>query len=402
MGETLALCLFLAAMPFEQFTAMGVTILKLTGGTAFAAWLFSRLRSLDSVRWDPGMTLMVLFLGWGMASGLWSIDYAVTMGKLLTYVLLLSSYFLIVNVIRDERQFSAAMIALWLGTLVLLISGALDMTRIPLLRDESYRLTGVLGNANAYVAMLVACVPSGYWFFTRTRAPFRRVLTVVATLVAVITSLYTLSLGGAIAIIITLLSLLAFWQTRRRGAVFAVLVLIVGLRVAPLAFWQRWEETRAKGGDSRTRELWPAGLEALAQRPWLGSGLGTNGVALYSIRGTRAHGDVVHSAPLAVAIELGLPGLALYLGFIAYALVRLLRVLRVRMKRGRSKETGFAIVLLASFVGYMTTWFKSGGAEYQKILWVLLGLMSAYARILEGMPGTAEEEDSVSDEPNLA
>jgi putative inorganic carbon (HCO3(-)) transporter len=393
MIETFALCLFLVAMPFEQFSAMGVTLLKLTGGLAFVVWLFSRLRSLDPIRWDPGMTLMVLFTGWGTASGLWSIDPAVSMGKLPTYILLLASYLLIVNVIRDEKQLSAVMIALWLGTLVLVTSGAVDVAGV-LLRGESNRVGGILGNPNGYVAMLVACIPSGYWFFTRTQAPFRRVLTVVAALVAVITSLYTLSLGGAIAIIIALMSLLAFWQTRWRGVVFAVLVLIVGLRVAPLAFWERWEETWKPGGNIRTEVLWPAGLKAFQQRPLLGSGLGTNGDALYRIRGTRAHGGVVHSAPLAIAVELGLPGLALYLGFIGYALVKLLRALRARMRQGPSKEAAFAIVLLAGFTGYMTTWFKGGGTEDEKTLWVLLGLMSAYSRILEQPPSIDEEPSS--------
>jgi hypothetical protein len=69
------------------------------------------------------------------------------------------------------------------------------------------------------------------------------------------------------------------------------------------------------------------------------------------------------------------------------------------MKQGVSKESTFAIILLASFLGYMTTWFKGGGAEYQKMLWVLLGLMSAYARILEQPP---EPQDAVLEDPPRA
>jgi putative inorganic carbon (HCO3(-)) transporter len=340
------------------------------------------LRSLNPIHWDLGLTLMVLFVGWGTASGLWSMNPAATMAQLLTYVLLLVSYFLIVNVIRNEKQLSSAMIALWLGTLVLLTSGAVGMAGI-WLRGRDYRISGILGNPNSYVAMLVACVPAVYWVFAMTRVPFRRVATSAAVVVAGITSLYSLSRGGTIAIIAFLLSLLAFRQTRRRGFAFAVLLLALGFWMAPSAFWQRWEETRTKRGDIRTMELWPAGLRASTRSPWLGSGLGTNADAIYDIRGTRAGGAVAHNAPLAVAIELGLPGLALYLGFIAYALVRLLRVLTARMRQGSSKEAVFAVVLVASFMGYMTTWFKGGGAEYQKMLWVLLGLMSAYARILE-------------------
>jgi putative inorganic carbon (HCO3(-)) transporter len=385
MSEIFALCLFLAALPFEQFSALGVTILKLAGGLALVVWLFSRLRSLNPIHWDLGLTLMVLFVGWGTASGLWSMSPAATMAQLPTYALLLVSYFLIVNVVRNEKQLSAAMIALWLGVLALLTSGAVDLAAMGF--HARSRVSGIFGNPNGYVAMLVACIPSGHWVFTRTRVPFRRLVTAAALVVAVLTSLYSQSRGGILAIIVFLLSLLAFRQTRRRGAVFAVLVIALASRLAPLALWERWDEIKMRGGDVRTLELWPAGLRAFAQNPWLGSGLGTNAGAMYQVRGTRAGGGVVHNGPLAVAIELGLPGLALYLGFIAYALVRLLRALAQSRKQGREKETVFAVVLVASFVGYMTTWFKGGGAEYQKMLWVLLGLMSAYARILEQPPG---------------
>ena len=112
MGDTFTLCLFLAALPFEQFSAMGVTALKLAGGLAFAAWLLGRLRSLQPIRWDLGLTMMVLFLIWGTASGSWSIDPAWSMARLPTYALLLVTYFLIINVIRNEKQLSAAMVAL--------------------------------------------------------------------------------------------------------------------------------------------------------------------------------------------------------------------------------------------------------------------------------------------------
>ena len=379
MIETLALSLFLAALPLEQFAAMGVTVLKLAGGLAFLAWLFGRLRALSPIRWDPGLTLMVFFVGWGAVSGLWSADRAATMAALPTYALLILSYFLILNVVRSEKQLSVVMIGMWLGTLVLLASGAVDMAGV-LRGAETHRVAGISGNANGYVAMLVACIPSGYWFFTRTRAPFRRVVAVAVVVVAAATTLYSLSRGGVIAIIVFLLTLLIYRQTRRRGMVFAVVLLVFGYLVAPSSFWERWEETRSYG-DIRTKELWPAGLRAVARHPALGSGLGAG-----------LGGKVVHNAPLTVAVELGLPGLALYLGFIAYATVRLLRALSAALKQGRSKECAFAIVLLASFLGYMATWFKGGGAEYGKVLWVLLGLMSAYAWILEQPPGVDDAE----------
>jgi O-antigen ligase len=375
--ETLALGLFLAVMPLEESTAMGVTILKLAGGLAFAAWLLSRLRSRDPLRWDPGLTLMALFVVWGAASYFWSIDHAVSMDLLPTYTLLLVSYFLVINVIRNEGQLSPAMIGLWLGMLVLVTSGVLGLSAVRTDVEDS-RLAGVVGNANGYVALLVACVPAGYWVFARTRVPFRKVVTAVVLLAAGITSFYTKSRGGFISIGVLFLTLLAFRQTRRRAFGFVILFLVLTFRLAPLGLWQRIDHAR-RHGDLRTTELWPAGLAALGHRPLLGFGLGTNGLAISRWGATES----VHNSPLAVAIELGVLGLVLYSSLLVYCTVRLWRAIASATRQGRTKEAGFGVVLLASFFGYMTTWFKGGGMEAAKMLWVLLGLMSAYARILD-------------------
>jgi hypothetical protein len=328
---------------------------------------------------------MLLFTIWGIASCFWSIDPTASMERLPTYILLFLSYFLIVNIVGSEKQLSTVMVALWLGTLVLLTSGVLEMTGI-WKSAESDRLSGVIGNANAYVVMLVAYIPACYWVFTRTVIPLRKLVTGAALVAAGITSLHAQSRGGVVSISVFFLVLLAYRQTRWRGLALAVLLLVLALRAAPLGFWERWEEVRVRGGDVRTLELWPVGLRTLAQSPLTGSGLGTNAQAIAPALRRTATGLVVHNPLLGVAIELGLPGLLLYLGFTVYPLVLLLRALKSSVRLGRPKESAFAIVLVASFAGYMASWFKGGGMECNKMLWVLLGLMSAYARILEQPP----------------
>jgi len=377
MLDTYALWPFLAAMPFGEFSAGGVTILKLAGGLAFAGWLLGRLRARDRVRWDTGATLMLLFVFWGAASYFWSIDPATSMNKLQTYVLLLVTYFLVINVVRGEKQLSATMVALWVGMLVLVVSGVMGISAIQANNEDS-RLAGVEGNANGYVALLIACVPACYWLFTRAKSAFYRAVVAASLLGAAVTSFYTKSRGGFISIVVFFLTLLAFRQTRRRTLGFVLVFLVLALRLAPLGLWQRLDESRQRG-DVRTTRLWPAGLRALGQHPLFGSGLGTNERAIRAL-GAR---ESVHNSPLAVAIELGTVGLTLYCALLAYCIVRLWRATASATILGRMREAGFAIVLLAGFFGYMTTWFKGGGMEYSKMVWVLLGLMSAYARMLE-------------------
>jgi O-antigen ligase len=382
MIETIALCLFLVALPLEQFNAMGVTVLKLAGGLALGGWLIGRPRARDPIRWDTGATLMLLFLFWGAASYFWSIDPGTSMDKLQTYALLLVTYFLITNVVRGERELPAAMTALWVGMVVLVISGVIGMSAIQANNEDS-RLAGVEGNPNGYVALIMACVPACYWLFTRAKARLYKAVVAASLLVAAVTSFYAKSRGGFISTVIFFLSLLAFRQTRRRAVGFAVLFSVLTFRLAPLGLWQRLDESRQRG-NVRTTTLWPAGLKAFGQRPWFGSGLGTNLQALSRVRGGKS---VVHNSPLAVAIELGIVGLTLYCGLLAYCTVRLWRAIASAMRQGRTREAGFAIVLLASFFGYMTTWFKGGGMEAAKMVWVLLGFMSAYAHILEQTSG---------------
>ena len=388
MIETLALCPFLASLPLETFTTGGVTILKLTGGLALAGWLLGHLRSRDPIRQDPGFVLMVLFVVWGAASFLWSINPATSMYKPQTYALLLMSYFLITNVVRSEKQLSVAMIALWVGMLVLVTSGVLGLSAIRS-NDASSRLGGIVGNPNGYVAMFVALIPACYWVYARTKVPFRRAITAAALLAGGVTAFYTKSRGGFISIGVFFLCLLAFRQTRRRALGFVVLFLVLALRLAPLGLWQRMDES-VQRGNVRTTKLWPAGLAALGQRPFFGSGLGTNQQAISRVRG--GGGAVVHNAPLAVAIELGVVGLALYCAMLGYCTVRLWRAVASATRQGRSREALFAVVLLASFFGYMTTWFKGGGMEASKMVYVLAGLMSAYARILEQPPGATRPD----------
>jgi len=328
---------------------------------------------------------MLLFVFWGAASYFWSIEPASTLYSLQTYMLLLVLYFLIVNVVRGEKQFSPAMIALWVGMLVLVISGLLGVSSIRL-NDEDSRLAGIAGNPNTYVAILVALVPPSYWVYSRTRVPFRKVLVPAAVLAAGITSFYAKSRGGFISIGVFFLCLLAFRQTRRRALGFVVLFLVLALRLAPLGLWQRIDESRQRG-NVRTATLWPAGLRAFGGRPLLGSGLGTNQQAISLVRG--GGGAVTHNSPLAVAIELGAVGVTLYLAMMTYCTARLWRAIASAEQQGRSGEALFAVVLLAGFFGYMTNWFKSGGMEYAKMVWVLIGLMSAYARILEQPPEAA-------------
>jgi O-antigen ligase len=380
MIEALALCPFLAALPFDNFSAGGMTILKLAGGLALAGWLLSRLRTHVPIRWDTGATLMLLFVFWGAASSLWSIDPVRSMDKLPTYALLLLSYFLILNAIRSEQKLSMAMVALWVGMLVLVVSGVSGVSAIRSDVADS-RLGGVVGNANGYVALLVASIPAGYWVSARTRIPLRKVITAALFLVAGITSFYAKSRGGFISVGVFFLGLLAFRQTRRRAIGFVLLFLVLTLRLAPLGLWQRMDEAR-QFGDTRTTKLWPAGLKAFGQRPLFGSGLGTNELA---IRPWGAY-EAVHNSPLAVAVELGTVGLILYCGLLVYTTARLWRAAASAVRQGRSKEATFAIILLASFFGYMTTWFKGGGMEYDKMVWVLLGLMSVYSQMLGELP----------------
>ncbi|GBD45016.1 hypothetical protein HRbin40_02515 [bacterium HR40] len=151
----------------------------------------------------------------------------------------------------------------------------------------------------------------------------RRGLLLVLLLAIATATLLTGSRGGflSLAVAFLLFLLLGFLVTRPRrsralAAILATLLLVSGLlAVSGGVVWERLLATDETGG-SRTL-VYALALDMMAERPWLGHGLGSFEQAFFLHRDERfgVVFDKAHNTYLEHAVELGLPAtVLLYLG----------------------------------------------------------------------------------------
>ncbi|MFJ2693223.1 O-antigen ligase family protein [Pseudomonas sp. NPDC087336] len=110
------------------------------------------------------------------------------------------------------------------------------------------------------------------------------------------------SRGAALALFLTILAM-PIWCRDRRSRIIAALALIIAM----LAFWFFESLVLARGASYRPQILM-ASLQMIAEHPWRGLGLGSN----YRVFADGQYFDHAHNLFTHVAIELGVPGLLLW------------------------------------------------------------------------------------------
>jgi O-antigen ligase len=179
-------------------------------------------------------------------------------------------------------------------------------------------------------------------------------------------------------------------------------------QIAPENYLERFAMI---GHDSTDRlvDLWPAGWRAFKSSPWIGYGLGASEKIMPEFIITVFTGNIasVHNSLLAIGIDMGIPGIFLYLLFVLIPTLRLYKAIKLANKaRQRTTLLTAADLLLAVLVAYMASWFKGGGLEYHKMLWLLVGLEAAFGWILSSQvlrtPRVVNSRDIKTEEINHA
>ena len=377
-------CLAIASLPLENvLEGDWLSLPKIVGGLALAAWVFSLSVKRRSVRYDAALLFMLLFISWGTLSATWSLDPDRTLETIVTYILLAILYFLAINNMKSLGQLDWALIALWAGGMISVAAGLHEMVTRPYLEVATRGLEGLTGNPNTSVMWALSTVPGFYWVVVRGRDLKLRVLAIAGLAAVALTSLLSPSRGGLISIAAFFLTLLAFRRTRGWGLILTLAAVVLAVQLVPDWLWRSFAVIAQEGPGGRLKNLWPAGWTTFQKNPWFGSGLGTNELA---ISGMLSLTSSVHNAPLAIAIEVGLPGLLLYLGFMAVVVFRLWKAMIMLDKQGRTLMGNLARVFFACFVAVSAVWFKGGAMEHSKAFWMLLALMSVLAAVVEQGP----------------
>lgn len=373
-NATFALFAFIAILPLDSIAiGTNVGIPKLVGIVAFGAWLFSLAIKKKPIQWDRSLSIYLLFVFFGELSFLWSSNPDLTIQAFSTYLLAFMIPFLLLNICDNKQALDWMMMALALAGIITVCSGLIDLFQVIGTRG---RVAGIVENANEYATWCVISLPGLYWLWMKWRNWLGRVALIVIFIGLLVTILYSLSRGGYISLLVFALSVILLSRVR-------LSVLIIFILIGLLLFWFMPEEQTARfavllsGKEVRIEILWPMGIDAFLNSPLVGYGLGTNGWILERVY--RAPNSV-HSAPLAVAIELGIIGLLFYLGFIIIILSESLKRLRY-LRQIHSPLYTLQISIIAAFVAFLFSWIKGGGMEYSKILFLLSGYLLAINRI---------------------
>jgi O-antigen ligase len=142
----------------------------------------------------------------------------------------------------------------------------------------------------------------------------------------------------------------------------------------------------ARGREQRAQDA----LALFYEHPWTGVGVG--GFDMARGYGDAARGDYPHNILLEIACELGVFGLAAFLGLIVPALRSAFRALRQVRTR---EEFATAAVVFATTIYFLVNAMFSGDLNDNRLLFAALGLCAALPRMARAHPTTPGEERSV-------
>lgn len=376
-----AIGVFLLSLPFEVIVESDLaSVPKVTGLIAFLSWSVRRMGTNRGFWWPPAATWMTLFLAWAGLSVTWSDLPTTSLESMGTYAQLLL-VFIILATPESSRDSSFWLKCLAAAGLICVV-GAGDAALSRDILSGTVRVGGLQVNPNALASWSLVFLPGVVWVGSRApgRGPQMGWSLLGGALVVMV--FLSGSRGGLIALAIFLAYSAFRLALAPRLWVPMLLALVVGYFVTKNLQFARWQAVLdpALWGEStldRFNTLWPAGLKAAVDHPFLGSGIGTNPLVLGQGLGSV---QSVHSAPLAVMIETGLPGVGLYLTFVLSLLWGAWS--REPDPKGRRAEFWVAeTALLGGLLAYLVIWGKGGGAEYGKALWVLGGLLVGWRRV---------------------
>jgi O-antigen ligase len=142
-----------------------------------------------------------------------------------------------------------------------------------------------------------------WWSCLPPRRTSLRLAWAVGLLMLFTFTVMTQSRGVWIALLASVL-LMPTWRAGRAGLIMALLLVVA----ATVGFWLFGDYVVARGTSYRP-EIFAASVGMILDKPWLGLGLGSE----YQVKALGRMFDHTHNLFTHVALELGLPGLALWL-----------------------------------------------------------------------------------------
>jgi len=388
---------FFAGLPFSG----GVTLVKAAGLVLTIAWLAAIATRRGEVpvlfRDHPLLAYaIVFFITWSLASMLWAEDaYS---AQLNTFRLALNAVLLlIVYSAISKRQHLIWVLWAYLGgaliSAVVGLGGGSSAEQFGPYADPS-RLSGGIGDPNELAALLVPALTLAAFLISPTRGPMKRWLLLMLLFVFALTLFLTESRGGLVALALVLLvTPFLAGPVRLKALVMILAVAALGIGyyslLAPPQALHHVTHFSAASATGR-QDVWTVSIEMFKDHPVAGIGTGNFQViepryATRNINLPRADlvvttPKVAHNTYLHVLTELGIIGFTAFMGIILGALGLAWRAIRTLKERGERRLEIVARGVLIATLGMLGA-FIFITAQYEKQLWLLLGICAALSTL---------------------
>ncbi len=303
-------------------------IALLSGALASAAYLMSRFTGTEMpARHSPAMMYAVFLFLWAVLLVPFSVWPGGSFGKIFdVFIKALIIFWLLGRVVNSIRRLSVVVWMLSLMSIPLSLSAVLAFLQGGIgnveLTHGWERITGyhagLTGNPNDLALMINLTLPLTVGLMLSARKRVAYVSLLFVALLDVIAVVLTYSRGGFITLMVIVGSYLVCLTGRVRiGLIMIVLAVgLVAVPMIPSGYWSRLgtiTDIRADRTDS-AQQRWSLMVDAtrlVVSHPIIGAGAGMDILALNEEGGdTWRH---VHNIYLQYAVDLGLPGLLLFL-----------------------------------------------------------------------------------------
>jgi O-antigen ligase len=409
---TAGLCLFTVLTFFEHLPGMdtGLSPVKVAGAVLVLCWLLVvTTRERGSAFMVQDRPLLAYAAGalvaWALASRLWAPDAAAAGSNAFRLALGVILVFVVFTAVREPRHLRWVLWSFIAGALFSAAVGlATTSPEAGMAAPEEGRLAGGIADPNELAAILVPALALAAFALAAVTNAIARWALAISVVVFAICLFLTESRGGLVALVVILVASVAF-AGRWRPQVVALALVVAGLGVAyytlfaPPESLQRLTHFLAGGGTGRT-DLWAVAGEMIRDHPILGVGVGNFQV----VEPTYAYGTinlenvkfivdtpkVAHNTYLEVFAELGIVGIVAFVGIVGGALWKAPDAIRTFMRSGDFSNEALARGLLVGLAGMLAAYLFVSG-QYEKQLWLLVGLTAALPSVARAGSGTSRE-----------
>jgi O-antigen ligase len=366
-----ALWVFVFIVPWENIILIsGIgTIGRLMGMIAVGFAVMAALMSGRVRRPQPFHVAAALFVIWAGIGVFRTVDEGRAIGKFGTYFQLFVVLWMIWELAPSFRHQRGLLLAYVLGAYVAAINTI--MVYRSLLGTNVRRFSAQNFDPNDLGMTLALAIPMAWYLGMTYHQPIMRWVCRAYMPLALVAIGLTGSRGALVASIVALLIVPVSMTQLSPGRVAAGIFLIfvsgaVAVSYIPATSWERFGTTRrevlsASGNVNSRLVVWKMGLRAFSHRPLVG--YGTSGFN-WAVR------SQAHNSWLAVLVEQGIIGFAMYAAMFITVFIRILRM--------PTMERRFALVLLIT----VCTAMLPLGWDDRKPVWVILAVLTALAAAL--------------------